>query len=276
LLTGEKGVLDHFDCYELCVQSPRHVVSLLRAVHGGEPLLLREDFCGTAAVARRWAMEGRSRGDAARAFCTDLDAETLARAKARAVAEDVADRLELVQADALRCEDTTPADVVFVGNFSIGYCHTREALVRYLRRSRERLKRGNGGFGGGIFACDTYGGAGQWRKGSLERTHTGRGAEIVKYLWQQEEADPTTGMVTNSISFRVLENGDLAADLPRAFVYRWRLWSIPELREAMEEAGFTSTAVYSDLNLAPGEPARPADPSELGEDWIVLVAAREG
>lgn len=265
-------MLDRFECYELCVQSPRHVVSMLRGVHGGEPIVLREDFCGTAAVARRWAMEGRTRRDSSRAVCTDLDREALARAGERALAENVADRLELVCADAVGAADQRPADVVFVGNFSIGYCHTRAELVGYLRRSRERLRRG----GGGVFACDTYGGAGQWRLGSLERTHMGRGPEVIRYLWRHEEADPTTAMVTNSISFRVVADGELVADLPRAFVYRWRLWSIAELRGAMEEAGFASTAVYKDLTLAPGEAATPVGPSELGEDWIVLVAGREG
>jgi hypothetical protein len=268
--------LDRFECYELCVQSPRHVVSMLRAVHGGEPVVLREDFCGSAAVARRWAMEGLTRRDSSRAVCTDLDKAALDRAAGWAAEERVADRLDLRCVDSITGADEEPADIVFVGNFSIGYCHTRAELVAYLRRSLARLKRGGGGFGGGVLACDTYGGAGQWTLGSLERTHMGRGREVIRYHWRHEEADPTTGMVTNSISFRVIVDGELAADLPRAFVYRWRLWSIAELRDAMLEVGFASTAVYKDLNLAPGEPATPVDPAALGENWIVMVVGREG
>ena len=34
--------LDRFDCYELCVQSPRHVAAFLRGVHGNEPVVLRD------------------------------------------------------------------------------------------------------------------------------------------------------------------------------------------------------------------------------------------
>ena len=30
----------------------------------------------------------------------------------------------------------------------------------------------------------------------------------------------------------------------RAFEYDWRMWTIPEIRECMEDAGFKSTYVY--------------------------------
>jgi hypothetical protein len=270
-------MLDRFDCYELCVQSPRHVVSMLRAIHAGEPLVLREDFSGTAAVARRWCTEGLTRRDTSRALGTDLDQASLERALARAREDHIEDRLRLLHTDAITCPPghDDAADIIWVGNFSIGYCHTRPQLLAYLRHSRDRLSRGQAGFGGCIFACDTYGGSKQWSLGSLERTHMGRGPETIKYHWQHEHADPTTGMVTNSISFRVIIDGELRAEFPRAFVYHWRLWSIAELREAMLEAGFSHTEVYKDLNLAPGEAALPiTDPSQLGGDWIVIVSAR--
>ena len=123
--------------------------------------------------------------------------------------------------------------------------------------------------------CDIYGGDGAYRLGSLARTHLGRGHEVIHYHREHEAADPITGMVTNSLSFRVIDNGELAAEYPRAFVYHWRLWSLAELREAMLEAGFAAVEVYKDVPLAPGEGVRPVEaPGELGEDWIVMVAGR--
>jgi hypothetical protein len=272
-------VLDRFDCYELCVQSPRHVVAMLRGIHadgGGEARVLREDFCGTAAVSRRWCMEGKTRRDDSRALGIDLDQESLSKAARVATEEGVAERLTLIERDALAKDapDAEGPDIIWVGNFSIGYIHERTALVSYLAASRERLSRGNAGFGGGVFVCDLYGGAGAFRKGVLERTHMGRGPEVIKYRWEHEEADPISGMVTNSISFRVIVNGELAAEFPRAFVYRWRLWGLAELREAMLEAGFTSAEVYREVNLAPQERPRAVEPDELPEDWIVMVAGR--
>lgn len=280
------ATIDKFDCYELCVQSPRHVVGMLRGIHGGEARVLREDFCGTAAVALRWCVSGDNRRDDSRAVCVDLDDEPLARARERATAEVVLDRMRLVRGDALASDTCEPEsspmirrggwhpDIIWVGNFSIGYIHDRATLVAYLRASRNRLMRGNGGFGGGVFVCDLYGGAGAFRLGSLDRTHLGRGNEVIKYHWQHEDADALTAMVTNSISFRVIVDGELAAEYPRAFVYRWRLWGLAELREAMLEAGFKSAEIYKEIDLAPAEKPRQVDPGELPEDWIVMVAGR--
>jgi SAM-dependent methyltransferase len=276
--------LDRFDCYELCVQSPRHVAAFLYAVHGQLPTVLREDFCGTAAVARYWCRQAAKRGDRGRAIGVDLDPDVLAKARALAAAEGggVNDRLSLARSDAT-AEDSAPGlrgveaacDLVFVGNFSIGYIHERTALVEYLRRSKARLDRGQGGFGGGVFVCDTYGGAAAFKLGGITRTHPARGRETIRYHWVHERADPLTGIVENSISFRVEIDGEVVHELPRAFVYRWRLWSIHELREAMMEAGFGETAVYTDVNIAPGEMPVPVHgPEDLGEDWIVLVVGR--
>lgn len=272
-------MLDKHDCYELCVQSPRHVVSLLRAIHGNEPIALREDFCGTAAVARRWCEEARARGEPARAWAADFDVECTSRAKELSRVAGIGDLLTTIAVDLLgdrwmgSASEPTPADVLFVGNFSVGYIQTRDVLVAYLRRCKRHLDLGHGGFGGGVFVCDTYGGASAFQLGGHERRHPSRGRELIHYVWRHEAADPTTSMVRNSIGFRVELEGEIVAEYPRAFVYDWRLWSIAELREAMREAGFVRTAVYQDLNLAPGEPAVPVTgETPMGADWIVAVA----
>jgi ubiquinone/menaquinone biosynthesis C-methylase UbiE len=265
-------MLDRHECYELCVQSPRHVVTLLRGIHGNLPTRLREDFCGTAAVGIRWCAEADARGEAASVVGVDLDPTCLERAKRHAREAGVLDRMTLRLADALSTTaGDEPADVVFVGNFSIGYIHERRDLVAYLTRCHTRLRRGQGGFGGGVFVCDLYGGASAFRLGGLERRHPGRRGETIHYAWSHDRADPRTGMVENSISFRVEFGGEIVAEHPRAFVYRWRLWSLPEMRDAMLEAGFARSAVFTDLNPAPGVPPTPAE--QLPEDFIVAVAA---
>jgi len=271
--------LDRHECYELCVQSPRHVAAFLRAVHGNHPLFLREDFCGTAALSKRWLADATRAGEKAFALAVDLDPECIERAS-----RDKPARLELVAADCRggdggsKCGNQNEADacdVVFVGNFSIGYLRTRVELLSYLKLCRERLVRGGGGFGGGIFVCDIYGGASAYKLGSLTRKHPSRSGEIIHYHWAHESADPLTGMVTNSISFKVERDGEIVHELPRAFSYNWRLWPLAELREAMFEAGFASTEVYIDCNIAPGESPVPiTDPADLKDDWIVLVVAR--
>lgn len=284
-------MLSPIECYELCVQSPRHVVNFLVAAHGQQPRVLREDFCGSAAISRRWVKDGTTKGDDRRAIAVDLDAGSLGYAQTVAIDDGMVARSasptgtppargELVLARGDCTGKDVPlagegCDAVFVGNFSIGYIHRRQELCAYLRRSLERLRKGNAGFGGGIFACDTYGGAGAFVLGGIRRRHLSPGHEAVHYEWVHEKADALTGMVENSISFRVELDGEVVREYPRAFTYRWRLWSIAELREAMSEVGFARSAVYTQINVAPGEePRGVGEGQELGENWTVVVVAR--
>lgn len=296
--------MDRFACYELCVQSPRHVSGFLRGVYlagdvgRGEPVVLHEDFCGTATIARRWIADGKRLGVVRRAVGVDLDAEVLARARVGAEEEGVAGALRLVQGDVVGevvrgthppvvAEPATSsppasaggrggggeggADIIFVGNFSIGYIHDRAMLVGYLRRARERVASGASGWGGGVFVCDLYDSPGKYALGTLKRVHPGRGKEIVHYTWEHREADALTAMVTNAIHFRVVVDGDVVAEHTDAFIYRWRLWSIVEMREAMMEAGFAATEVYAEVS---DTPRAMEDGSELPESGIVCVVGR--
>ena len=72
--------LSRHDFYEACVQSPEDAVPLLRAIHGGDPAVLGEDFAGTAALSRAWVLADPD----ARAIAVELDAGTLEEARRRA------------------------------------------------------------------------------------------------------------------------------------------------------------------------------------------------
>jgi hypothetical protein len=64
-------------------------------------------------------------------------------------------------------------------------------------------------------------------------------------------------------------DGEIVED---AFVYRWRLWSAPELRDAMAEAGFEETGARAELFGA--EPPRACLDSLEG--FITCVFGRAG
>ena len=62
--------------------------------------------------------------------------------------------------------------------------------------------------------------------------------------------------------FRVERDGCIIQEETDAFVYRWRLWSVPELRDAMREGGDWESLVppgvanvvrglYGSLNVRP-------------------------
>jgi hypothetical protein len=261
--------LTKHDLYELCVQSPAHLLPFLRAVHGGDPRVLGEDFAGTAALSHLWA----DRSEEHRAVAIDLDADAL---RFRGEHERVAKR----NADVRDAAD--PADTIFVGNFSIGYWHTRADLVAYLRHARSRLNEK------GVFVCDTYGGETAHTLGEVHRDHwiadgarhPGHAGKRIRYTWEQRHADPITGRVTDVIHFRVEKAGIIEQELFDAFTYEWRLWSITELRDAMADAGFSATEVYAKTADAIDDEGNayvlPIEDGseELDDTYIVLIAAR--
>ncbi|MEK6702768.1 MAG: class I SAM-dependent methyltransferase [Planctomycetota bacterium] len=260
--------MDRYQLYELCVTDPPRLTRFLAAVHGGTrksprpPLTLREDFCGSGAVARYWATAGPKR----RAIAVDNDARVLKKAKGPGV--------RTIASDAARCK--AKADIISATNFPIGYWHTREELVAYLRTAKSSLNPR------GIFVCDMYGGRSAFTSPTAtRRTFRASTGERVEYTWRQVEADPISGLVTDTLSFRVTRKGQARAEIHRdAFVYHWRLWSIPELTDVMHEAGFAKVEVYDRLGDAiDGDGrlyVRPVGPGEgLDEDWVVYIAARK-
>ncbi len=260
--------------YEICVQRPVTIARLIRSAHAQladpgspPPRTLHEDFSGTAAISRAWVASD----PLAHAVATDLDPLAIAFGQSRAAElgldpSRIAWRTLDVRA-AHTHASTHPAHAIFVGNFSIGELHNRADLIAYLQAARARLCPQ------GLFICDTYGGAAAFRTGLVHRTHPGRKpAERILYTWEQRSIDPFTARVVNALHFRIEVAGEIIAQHFDAFVYHWRLWSVPELRDAMHEAGFASTKVIEDLS-----PARAADPSppvaNHAEHHIVCIAA---
>ena len=254
--------LDRHELYELCVQSPPELVRQLVAIHGGLPRVLGEDFCGTAAISVEWTR----RVDGGRAIAVDRDDETLARIPAN-------NAIEVIAGDVVRDTDATrhAADVIWAGNFSIGEWHTRADLLGYLRHARSRLKPG------GLFACDIYGGESAFLVGSSDIEHPLPDGRNVVYTWEQRSADPLNGRVRNAIHFEVRSrDGAVEQTLRDAFIYDWRLWSILELREALAETGFATTAVYPRTPDAVDDAGtvyvRPLE--GLDDSFDVIIAAR--
>ena len=65
--------------------------------------------------------------------------------------------------------------------------------------------------------------------------------------------------------------------LRRAFRYEWRLWTVPEIRELLAEAGFTHTEVYwegTDLKTRKGNGVfRRTSRVESCPGWVAYIVA---
>jgi len=254
---------DRYDLYELSVTAPVPTARFLRAVHGGNPRVLREDFSGSGALSRGWVSQDPS----ARAIAVDADPEPLARLKGQTAIKTVAK-------DVMKAAEK--ADVIAATNFPVGYWHTRKALVAYLAHARSCLNRS------GVLVCDTYGGADAFTAphSTSASLRTPEGLR-VKYTFEQVSADAATGRVLDALHFHLpAQRGRKARTLRDAFVYDWRLWSIPELRDAMLDAGFRSVDVYDRLGDALDQDGnayvRPLTPDDrLDDNYVVYVAARK-
>ncbi len=264
--------MDKFSLYELCVQSPDYDAKMLRAIHGRSPRTLGEDFCGSAAISRAWI--------ALHAGCTavavDHDAATLAAAQSRDPGlsdSRAAGRITYILADVLAVRDR--CDIITVQNFSICELHTRPALVAYLKHARSRLAAR------GLFACDIYAGADCFFTGRIKRLVDGPAGEKITYTWEHRTTDPLRARVQNAIHFEVRAGsaGKKPLKLPDAFVYDWRLWSPPELADAMLEAGFREVQFYPRFAEAVDDDDRYhvlpiEDSNELSDSFSVYVVAR--
>lgn len=247
---------DRFSCYELAVTNPKPLARFLRASHGGTCRVLGEDFSGTGALSRAWVDLNPKH----KAIVVDNDPDPLSRIPKHP-------RLKSVWADVLKA--TNPCDVIAATNFPICYCHTRRDLLRYLRHIRTRLKPR------GIFVADLYGGSDAFTPGKTTVKLRRPDSKALWYTWEQRTADPMTCRVLNALHFRTQDRGK-TTQIKDAFIYDWRLWSIPELTEAIIEAGFQDVDIYDRLGDAIDQHGnvmiQPAD--DLDDPYVVYVVAR--
>ncbi|MFM1831092.1 MAG: hypothetical protein RLZZ558_1432 [Planctomycetota bacterium] len=257
---------DRHQLYEESVQSPDEecvfIDRVFRSLRGRTPSRLREDFCGTHYLSGTWV----SRRAANVAVGFDLDTSVLAWGRARRAAQlkpmQLA-RLDMRRGD-VRTARSEPVDVLAAFNFSYFLFKTRSDLVGYFRHARTQLKRD------GVMMLDCYGGYESFSEQTEERDLDG-----FTYQWQTERYDPVTGDVLNHIHF-VFPDG---SRLRKAFTYDWRLWTIPEIRECLAEAGFRRTHVYWEgTDHATGEGDGVFRKTTVGEacgGWIAYLAAEK-
>jgi cyclopropane fatty-acyl-phospholipid synthase-like methyltransferase len=226
------ALADKYDLYQRSVQSPECDVGFFlrtfKTYYGRPPLVLREDFCGTAAVCCEWVESHKDR----RAIGVDLDPEPLSWGKKHNLArlsDEARARVSLLEAD-VRAVRGPKADVIAAQNFSFYLFLTREGLREYFRAAHRNLARE------GIMVLDMLGGP-ECMEDDLEEV---RGFRSFKYVWEQARFDPITHDCRFHIHFRFPDGSEMR----RAFTYDWRLWSIPEVRELLAEAGFRLADVY--------------------------------
>lgn len=224
---------DRHALYQLSVQAPDFEIEFFedryKELRGKKPRLLREDFCGTALLSVEWCKSHPKR----RALGVDLCSDTLAwgeRHNVKPAGKDVASRLSLLNANVLDVHDPK-VDVTCAMNFSFCVFKTRGALRHYFETAHQGLNKD------GIFVLDLLGGTETMSATEEEREVEG---QKFTYIWDQAKFNPITHDFLCHIHFRFPDGSRLR----RAYTYDWRLWTLPEIREVLIEAGFSRVHVY--------------------------------
>jgi SAM-dependent methyltransferase len=266
---------DRFALYEAAVQAVDYDLNFMERVYGAKRgrrfRLFREDFCATAHLAAQWVL--RRPGN--RAWGVDLDARPLAwyRRHRLPVLRDAARRLTLVRRD-VRAVSRPLVDVVAALNFSYWVFKRRPDLLAYFRAVRRSLRPG------GVFVVNAFGGteanAKLIEKRRIAATNAVDGSPIgpFTYLWEHASFNAIDHHIVCRIHFRFPDG----TKMKRAFTYDWRLWTLPEVKETMLEAGFSAVEFYvegwdDENNVADGVyRLRKRFPNQEG--WLAYVVGR--
>lgn len=263
--------------YEQSVQDAPEQVRIFERFYreqvGGDPKVLREDFAGTFWISCEWIRAGDKR----EALAIDLSEPPLNYGRKNhlhALDASQKRRLRILQQD-VREPVEAKADVAAACNFSFYCLKQRTDLVKYLRSVHGSLKPS------GIAIFEMVGGPGFIRVPEKEtRTYKyesgkKKGQKWFTYRWMQKSFDPVTRNGLYSIDFH-MATGERYRD---AFVYDWRVWTIPELRDCLSDAGFKRSVVYWEHD-EPDESGEVYFPVERGMDdddtWLCYVVAQRG
>lgn len=229
-------------------------------------IFLREDFCGTANTCCEWVR----RDDDHNAVGIDLDGEVLEWGRANNLSElshDQFERIELLQEDVLH---TRPGlvDIILAMNFSYYLFLTRDDLRGYFENAL------NGLVSDGILMLDAYGGYEAPMVLNEPRECKDNEEHDFTYIWEQAEFNPIDSCMTCHIHFEFPDK----SRIERAFSYHWRLWTLPEIREVLYEAGFSQVDIYwegTDEDRNEGNGIYTA--SEIGDadpGWVCYIVAQ--
>jgi SAM-dependent methyltransferase len=260
------ALVNKYELYEKSVQSPEEdtelFATIFRNARGRQPHRLREDFCGTFLFASQWV----KRDPKNCALALDLDPEPLRHGRRTHFARLKADekrRIEVLQRD-VRSVTNPASDLIVANNFSFFVFRERDDLLTYFRACRRSLRKG------GMLILELAGGPGMVEKNREQKTIREMGKPRFKYVWDQRSFNPINREGHYSIHFE-LRNGK---KLKHAFTYHWRIWTIPEVRDALKDAGFHDTHVYWEKTYRgdeTGEYIR-AEKGDNAWSWLAYVA----
>ena len=256
---------DKYYYYQASVQSPEAELDFIsktfNSLRGYEAESFREDFCGTFALCCEWVKSNNNR----RAYGIDLDPEPLAYGKKEyftKLSEDQKNRLSILE-DNVMSNKLPLSQIACALNFSYFIFKKRTELKNYFQNAYSTLADD------GILVLDCFGGSQCYEANEEETEHED---QDFSYFWDQDSFNP----VNNHAQFYIHIKRKGEAKREKVFRYDWRMWSIAEIRDLLEEVGFKSTHVYWEGTDEDGEGDGEYTRTEEGEEceaWVSYIVA---
>jgi len=222
---------NRYDLYEESVQNVEFEVEFIsdtyKKYNKSKCKTIREDFCASAKISSAWVQDT----DTNIAYAIDLDAKILKYAKntfEKNLTVDQLNRVKLIKGDSLSYK-TPKVDSVVAFNFSYWVFKNRKDLISYFKNAYRSLNNN------GLLMLDSFGGYEAHQELEERTNHNG-----FTYCWDQHSFNPITNDLTCYIHFEFKDG----SSIKKAFEYRWRLWSLPEIKECLIEAGFKNIDIY--------------------------------
>lgn len=262
---NKKVIIDKYEMYRQAVQSPETDVDFFkqcyRELRGGSAEVFREDFCGTFLLSYYW-VKNRPQN---KAWAVDIDPEPLEYGRKNywsKLVPTAQKRLKIFEGDVLTGR-LPEADIVAALNFSYFAFKKRAQLRVYFSNVFNSIRKK------GLFIMDCFGGT-QCTDAIEDKAKI----KDFTYYWDQENFDP----VTNEALFHIHFQPKGGKKIENVFTYDWRMWTIPELRDLLEEVGFKKTHVYWEGTTRKGEGDGKFSRTEQGEacaSWISYIVAEK-
>jgi hypothetical protein len=256
---------EKYHLYESSVQNPEADVKFIRKeyqkVFNKEPLVLREDFCGTGSMACEWVAQSENHT----AFGIDLDVEPISYGLDHhflTMPEDAQSRMKYILGNVLNDYDFK-ADIIVAFNFSYFLFKKRSDLVAYFSKVRLHLNKE------GLLFIDLFGGT-ETRKeleeSNKHKSHT--------YFWDCHSYNPLTAECQYYIHFKDHKTG---VKHEKVFSYDWRMWDAKELQDVLNDAGFNDVQIYwegVDKDGTGNGVFKMYKTAENCESWVTYIKAK--
>ncbi|MFW7377660.1 MAG: class I SAM-dependent methyltransferase [Oligoflexus sp.] len=256
---------DKYYYYQNAVQSPENDAEFLEStykeIRGFLPKVMREDFCAAFALCCEWV----KRKPQYEAFGLDIDPEPIQYGKKNYLTQlnsEHQSRVHIMESDVLG-NDLPPADIIAALNFSYFCFKERKLLLQYFKACHRSLNDN------GLLIMDCFGGPSCMEPNVSETEY-----DDFSYFWDQDTYNPINHHAMFYIHFK--RKGEKLRN--KVFTYDWRLWSLAELKDLADEAGFSKVHFYWEGTDKHGEGdgifTRTTE-GEICDAWVAYLIAEK-